>query len=67
MLDKEGTDEINLVHDFLQNSVNKLPRYNLHSRVQNCTLSNKKYQNQQIHSFTYIASEDIIYQLLRSG
>jgi len=36
-MDKEGTDEINLVHDFLQNSVNKLPRYNLLSRVLNCT------------------------------
>jgi hypothetical protein len=39
MLDKERTDEINLVHDELQNSVNKLPTYNLLSRVLNCTFS----------------------------
>jgi len=39
MFDKQGRDEINLVHDFLQSSVNKLPRYNPLSRVLNCTFS----------------------------
>jgi hypothetical protein len=51
MLYKEGTDETNLVHDFLQNSVNKLTRYNLLSRVPNriFSLTRNTRINRYIH------------------
>ena len=51
-MDKEGTDEVSLVHDSLQNSMNKLPICNLLSHVLNCTFS--LIRNTGINSYIHL-------------